>query len=263
MIVSAPPLLPELTVTFAVAVVDPEEFVAVSVYVVVAVGLTEVEPVALVEVNEPGVMAMLVALLTDQERELLEPELMDVGFAPKELMVGLLEAGLTVMVTVCVAEPAELVAVSVYVVVAVGETEVEPLAWVEVKEPGVMAMLRAPEVDQLSVVLLPDVMVEGLAPKEEIAGTGPPVPPPPWEPEPLLTPAQPLSRSSAKRSRISRTMARIRLRAERLCGGAEWGKDTVCMSNEPNGAGRKCRRRICAAATGRKGKERAVASGEW
>ena len=208
------------------------------------VGETEVEPLALVDVNEPGVIAMLVALLTDQERELLEPELMVVGFAANELIVGLLEAGLTVMVICWVEEPAELVAVSVYVVVAVGETEVEPLACVEVKEPGVMARLVAPEVDQLSVVLLPDVMVDGLAPKEEIAGTGPPVPPPPWEPEPLLTPAQPLSRSNAKRTRISKTMARIRLCAERLCGGAEWGKDAVCMSNEPNGAGRKCRGRI-------------------
>ena len=210
-----------------------------------------VEPLALVEVKEPGVMAMEVAPVTDQESVLLEPELIVVGFAPNELIVGLLEAGLTVTVICCVAEPAELVAVSVYVVVAVGDTEVEPLACVEVKVPGVTAMLAAPDVDQLSVVLLPDVMVDGLAPKEEMAGTELP---PPCEPdEPLLTPAQPLSSSSAKRIRITRTMARIRLRAERLCGGAEWGKDTECMSNEPNGAGAKCRGTICAADTGRKG----------
>jgi len=209
----------------------------------VEVGETEVEPVALVDVNEPGVIAMLVAPVTDQESVLLEPELMVVGFAPNELIVGLLDAGLTVMVICWVDEPAELVAVSVYVVVAVGETDVEPLACVEVKVPGVIARLVAPEVDQLRVVLLPDVMVEGLAPKEEMAGTE--VPPPPCEPEePLLTPAQPLSSSSANRMSITRTTARIRLRAERLCGGAEWGKDTVCMSNEPNGAGRKCRGRI-------------------
>jgi len=114
LIVSAPPLLPELTVTCAVAVVEPEEFVAVSVYVVVAVGLTEVEPVALVEVKVPGVIAMEVAPVTDQERELLEPELIVVGFAANELIAGLLgPEAFTVTVAVAVTEPEELVAVSV------------------------------------------------------------------------------------------------------------------------------------------------------
>jgi hypothetical protein len=82
--------------------------------VVVAVGLTLVEPLAEVEVKEPGVTAMLVAPLVDQFSVLLEPELMLVGFAVKELIVGLLELlEFTVTVTVDVLEPEELVAVRV------------------------------------------------------------------------------------------------------------------------------------------------------
>ena len=79
---------------------------------VVAVGLTLVEPLANVEVNVPGVMAILVAPVVTQLSVLLEPELMLVGLAVKELIVGLLGA-FTVTVTVDVTEPAALVAVSV------------------------------------------------------------------------------------------------------------------------------------------------------
>ena len=77
-----------------------------------AVGLTLVEPLADVEVNVPGVMAMLVAPFVAQLSVLLEPEAMIEGLAVKELMAGLLGA-FTVTVTVAVTEPAELVAVSV------------------------------------------------------------------------------------------------------------------------------------------------------
>lgn len=79
----------------------------------VAVGLTLVEPLAEEEVKVPGVMAMEVAPEVNQLSELLEPELMLVGFAAKELIVGLLGAELTVTVAVMVTDPAELVAVSV------------------------------------------------------------------------------------------------------------------------------------------------------
>lgn len=79
---------------------------------VVAVGLTLVEPLADAEVKLPGVMAMLDASVVAQLSELLEPEVMLVGLAVKELMVGLL-ALVTVMVTVDVAVPTALVAVSV------------------------------------------------------------------------------------------------------------------------------------------------------
>jgi hypothetical protein len=81
--------------------------------VVVAVGLTLVEPLADAEVNAPGEMAILVAPLVAQLNRLLEPELILVGLAEKELMVGKLPAAVIVTVTVAVAEPAELVAVSV------------------------------------------------------------------------------------------------------------------------------------------------------
>ena len=79
---------------------------------VVAVGLTLVEPLADVDMNVPGVMARLVAPLVAQLNVLLEPEVILVGLAVKELIPGLLGV-FTVMVSVDVAEPAALVAVSV------------------------------------------------------------------------------------------------------------------------------------------------------
>ena len=79
---------------------------------VVAVGLTLVEPLADVDVNVPGVMARLVAPVVAQLSVLLEPEVMLVGLAVKELITGLL-AVFTVTVRVDVVEPAALVAVSV------------------------------------------------------------------------------------------------------------------------------------------------------
>jgi hypothetical protein len=56
--------------------------------VVVTVGLTLVEPLADVDANVPGVMAMLVAPATIQLRVLLVPEFMLVGSAVKEAIVG-------------------------------------------------------------------------------------------------------------------------------------------------------------------------------
>jgi hypothetical protein len=80
--------------------------------VVVADGLTSVEPLADVEVNVPGAMAILVAPVVAQLSMLLEPEEIVVGLAVKELIVGLPEI-LNVTVTVDVEEPLALVAVSV------------------------------------------------------------------------------------------------------------------------------------------------------
>ena len=77
-----------------------------------AVGLTLVEPDADVDVKLPGVMAILVAPDVVQLSMLLEPEVTLTGLAVKELMTGLL-GGFTVTVSVDVAEPAALVAVSV------------------------------------------------------------------------------------------------------------------------------------------------------
>jgi len=80
--------------------------------VVVAVELTLVELLADVEVNVPGAMAMLVASVVAQLSVLLEPEVILVGVAVKQSMVGLL-GGVTVTVTVDVVEPVVLVAVRV------------------------------------------------------------------------------------------------------------------------------------------------------
>jgi hypothetical protein len=80
--------------------------------VVVVVGLTVVEPLAEVDVNVPGVIAILVAPLVDQLSVLLEPEVIVEGLGVKELIVGTLPA---FTVTVCdeVTEPEAFVAVSV------------------------------------------------------------------------------------------------------------------------------------------------------
>ena len=62
------------------------------------------------DVNVPGVMAMLVAPFVVQLRVLLEPAFMLAGPAANELIVG---GVFTVTVCVDVTEPAALVAVSV------------------------------------------------------------------------------------------------------------------------------------------------------
>ena len=83
---------------------------------VVAVGVTFVEPLADGDVNVPGAMARLVAPVVAQLSVLLDPEVMPVGLAVKELIVGLLAVEVlpfTVTVSVDVVEPAALVAVSV------------------------------------------------------------------------------------------------------------------------------------------------------
>ena len=79
---------------------------------VVAVGLTFTEPLADVDVNVPGAMARLAAPAVVQLSVLLEPELMLVGLAVKELIVGL-PAVFTVTVSVDVFEPAAFFAVNV------------------------------------------------------------------------------------------------------------------------------------------------------
>jgi hypothetical protein len=59
------------------------------------------------------------------------------------------------------------------VVVADGLTLVEPLADVEVKEPGEIEIVVAPLVAQLSVVLVPEFTVAGFAVNEAIDGMEP------------------------------------------------------------------------------------------
>ena len=71
-----------------------------------------VEPLAAVDVNVPGVMAMVVAPEAAQLRVLLAPWVMLAGDAAKELMAGRL-AGVTVTSAVAVLEPAALVTLRV------------------------------------------------------------------------------------------------------------------------------------------------------
>jgi hypothetical protein len=92
------------------------------------------------------------------------------------------------------------------VVVSVGLTVVEPLAAVEVKVPGAMAMLVAPVTDQVKVLLAPELMVAALAVKEVIVGADPV---PVVEPDGIVDP-QPMQASgiqtSAQRLMAGRTM---------------------------------------------------------
>jgi hypothetical protein len=59
------------------------------------------------------------------------------------------------------------------VVVAVGLMLVEPLGDVDVNVPGAMAMLVAPDADQLRVLLVPEFMLAGSAVKKAIEGVEP------------------------------------------------------------------------------------------
>jgi hypothetical protein len=55
-------------------------------------------------------------------------------------------------------------------VVTVGLTLIEPVADEDVNVPGVMAILAAPDTIQLSVLLVPELMLAGSAVKEAIVG---------------------------------------------------------------------------------------------
>jgi hypothetical protein len=86
--ISGPPALTAATVTVALEVVEPEELAADSVYVVVDAGLSDTEPLALVDVNVPGVMEIVAAPLLTQLSVVLEPGLMLVGLALNDVMFG-------------------------------------------------------------------------------------------------------------------------------------------------------------------------------
>jgi hypothetical protein len=109
-IVNAPPVA--VTETIAVAVLEPEAFVAVSVYVVVVAGTTLVDPLADDDVKPPGEIEMLLAPVVTQLKTLLAPAVTLVGSAENEVITGLFAAP-TVTVAFEVTEPTALVAVSV------------------------------------------------------------------------------------------------------------------------------------------------------
>jgi hypothetical protein len=86
--VSGPPALTAATVTVTLEDTDPKELTTDRVYVVVDAGLTDTEPLALVDVNVPGVMEILAAPLLIQLSVVLEPGLMLAGLALNDVMVG-------------------------------------------------------------------------------------------------------------------------------------------------------------------------------
>ena len=85
-IVNAPP--DEVTVTVAVDVTEPALLVAVSVYVVVAVGLTVTEPLAEVDEILPGEIVRLVAPVVTQLRVVLDPATIELVLAENDPMTG-------------------------------------------------------------------------------------------------------------------------------------------------------------------------------
>jgi hypothetical protein len=105
-------------------------------------------------------MVTLVAPVVAQDRVILVPGPATVGLAEKEVITGGF-AGSAVAVVVAVADPNELVAVSVYRVVAFRTT----LTDVPVTGPttGLMIMPGAPVTVQLSVMVPPAVTFDGVA----------------------------------------------------------------------------------------------------
>jgi hypothetical protein len=110
-----------ITVTDTVEVTDPVLLLATSVYVVVVVGETTRDPLAATAAPSS---VIVVAFEVAHESVDDWPLLMLVGFA-FSVAVGI--GVVTVTVAVAVVEPAELVATSEYVAVAVGETVCDPL----------------------------------------------------------------------------------------------------------------------------------------
>jgi hypothetical protein len=137
--------------------------------VAVASGLTSVDPLAALSVIPPGLIERVVAPDVVQLSVLALPSEIPVGLAVNELIVG--RFGLvTVTVTVAVTDPEVFVAVSMYVVVAVGLIVIVPLSEVDPYVPGLTLMLVAPVAVQLSIVLVPAVIEAGLAVNDEIVG---------------------------------------------------------------------------------------------
>jgi len=100
------------TVTVSVAVFDPFAFVAVSLYAVVAVGLTLTDPIAEPDEKPPGLMAMLVASVVSQASVLLVPSRIFGGLALNEWIIGFCGT-VTITFAVFVTVPALFVALSV------------------------------------------------------------------------------------------------------------------------------------------------------
>ena len=83
------------TFTVVVAVTLPFGLVAVMVYIVVLVGFTFVDPMRVLVLKLPGVIATEEAFVIFQERALVPAEATTVGDAEKEEMVGRVLFGIT------------------------------------------------------------------------------------------------------------------------------------------------------------------------
>jgi len=155
---------PEVTVTVVWAeVVVPEEPVATKVYVVVVVGETLCDPLT---ATVAPLRVALTALVDVHVSVELPPDAIEVGLALIPA-VGPLEPTVTVACAVAVT-PDELLAMKVYVVVAVGETLCDPLT--ATVAPLRVALAALVDV-HVSVELPPDAIVVGLA---LIPAVGPP-----------------------------------------------------------------------------------------
>lgn len=143
-------------------VTEPLALEAVMVYVVVVAGETVELPFAATAprpVTETDVAPEVLHCSVD-----VWPAVMLVGVAE---MDALGSPAATLTVTFCVVVPEPFVAVIVYVVVAVGATVVEPEA-ATAPTPGLIETPVAPVVDQLKVLVCPDVMLVGLALSEAV-----------------------------------------------------------------------------------------------
>jgi len=148
------PLEPTVTVACADAVA-PDELLATNVYVVVAVGETDCDP--LTATGAPFRVA-LTALVDVQVSVELPPDAIEVGLALIPA-VGPLEPTVTVAWAVAVA-PVELVAIKVYEVDDVGETDCDPLTATDA--PFRVALTALVDV-HVSVELPPDAIEAGFA----------------------------------------------------------------------------------------------------
>lgn len=155
-----------LTVTVAVALAVPPVPVHVSVYEVVAVGLTICVPLVASEPFQPPEAVHAVAFVLDHVSVELLPAVMLAGLAASDTVgVALPPPPPTFTVTLAEPDPLVPVQVSVYAVVLVGETVAMPLVAFAPVQPPLAVQEVALVVDQVKFELLPDVIVVGLAVK--------------------------------------------------------------------------------------------------
>ncbi len=153
----------EVTVTVALAVaVAPEELVTMRLYVVVDVGETACDPLTATAAPFSVALTALVEVHVSVE---LAPVVMLAGLAEIAAVGGGTEVTVTVALAVAV-PPEELVTMSLYVVVAVGETACDPLT--ATVAPFSVALTALVEV-HVSVELAPVAILVGFA---EIVAVG-------------------------------------------------------------------------------------------